>query len=252
MTRLTRCSALVIGLTSVLAAAACSGSTTRPPAEEPTSEAAEPDSEPAETALADDAGEDASEATSGDVADVESDPSDTATGAPAAKDSDTKGRELKYTMTPEGLSIEVAGVSFLATATPIKVGGGWGVRVKTTAKSKDGKEHQLLSPRRGPLAFAGSVQRGGQSSRFGDKREGDQTEPVTSTVRELTRDWPGDSGEKPLKAGDTLALEVGLWGLGTTREDGRPVRDFFLVKMTAGKAKPSPVVQPPARFQSEE
>lgn len=171
--------------------------------------------------------------------------------APAAADnSDTAPRELKYVVTPQGLQIRVEGVEFLANATPTKTGGGWGVKVKVTAQAKDDKSHQLLTPRRGPLAFAGSIERNGQAQRFGDKREGDESEPVVSASSEFTREWPGDSGEKAAKQGDKLVLEVGLWGLGESDDKLRPVKQFFTVKMSVGKGKPQAVVEPPAAFTS--
>ena len=181
----------------------------------------------------------------------ESEPAETAPAeAPKPVDDENQGRNIKYVVTPTGLEISVAGVQFVATASAIRVGGGWGVKVKAKAIAKDGKPHRLLTPKHGALAFAGSVERGGQPQRFGDKREGDETKSIEEKQVELSRDWPGDSGEKPLKAGDKLTLDVGLWGLGEEDpESGRPVKQFFVVKMTVGKGKPDALVQPPDKFQ---
>jgi hypothetical protein len=60
----------------------------------------------------------------------------------------------------------------------------------------------------------------------------------------FAREWPGKGG-KGLAAGDELTLQVGLWGLGDNAETRRPVRNFVLIKMVAGKKKPQPVVTPP-------
>jgi hypothetical protein len=212
-------------LASVIQACACSGS---PPA---ASSAAEPE--------------------------LESAPSDEAPPAPAegagaepgveagANGEPGEGREIKYIVTPQGLEVEVAGVHFLAAATAIKTGGGWGVRVSATAKSKDEKAHSLLSPKGGPIALAGNVKRGGTSERFSDKREGEDEKIIPANEPlEFSREWPA-KGEKALRPGDELELEVGLWGLGDDAASRRPVRQFFNVRMLVGKQKPLPVVVPP-------
>jgi hypothetical protein len=180
----------------------------------------------------------------------EAEPAETPPAETKPADDENQGRNIKYVVTPTGLEINVAGVQFVATASAIKVAGGWGVKVKAKASAKDGKPHRLLTPKHGALAFAGSVERGGQAQRFGDKRDGDEAKTIEEKQVELTRDWPGDSGEKPLKEGDKLTLDVGLWGLGEEDpESGRPVKQFFVVKMTAGKGKPDALVQPPDKFQ---
>ncbi len=46
--------------------------------------------------------------------------------------------------------------------------------------------------------------------------------------------------------GETLDMEVALWGLGNTAEDRRPVKQFFHVKMKVDKGKPKATVEPPA------
>jgi hypothetical protein len=156
-------------------------------------------------------------------------------------------RTVKYIMTTGGLEVEVEGVRFMPKATAIKSGNGWGVRVTVAAKVLDQDAHSLLDPKNGPLAFAGSVDRGGEVLRIGDQRDGEGEILIASGENvSFTREWPGKGGDKPLAAGQTLTLEVGLWGLGPDADQRRPVRDFFQVKMRAGdKGKPVPVVAPP-------
>ena len=170
---------------------------------------------------------------------------------PAADDPDQKPRDVKYTQSPEGLKVEVSGVRFLATAAPARSGGGWGVKVKIKVSSTDGKEHKILSPKNGPLAFAGKVSRGGNVEQLGDERAGEEEKVVSEKGIEFTREWPGKSG-KPLAAGDSLELQVGIWGVGQNSSELRPVRQFCLVKMTAGKKTPQPVVMPPSTAVTEE
>ena len=155
-------------------------------------------------------------------------------------------REVKYVVAPEGLRIEVSGATFKPKAKAIRVGGGWGVRVTVEASSSDAVL-SLLSTKNGPLAFASKItapQTLGPMA--GEKRVGEEEmfltpgEPVT-----LKRDWP-PKGATPLKAGQTLELQVGLWGLGEQSETRRPVMKFFVIKMVAGKKTPQPVVSPPA------
>jgi hypothetical protein len=212
-----------------------------PPAEEPApapeSTAPEPAAEPAAEPSTDAKPE---AATGGDKAEE-----------PAESAPDQKPREVKYTQTPDGLKVEVSGVRFLATATPARSGGGWGVKVKVKASATDGKEHKLLSPKNGPLAFAGKVDRGGDVEQLGDERAGDEEKVITEKGIEFTREWPGKAG-KPLAAGQSLELQIGIWGVGQNSSELRPVRQFCLVKMTAGKKTPQPVLSPPSTAVTEE
>ena len=222
----------LIGMCVVFSAVACGGSST--PAEsaksEPTGEASGGEAPPPSAA--------------------ESTPPDEATKAadvPIATESAERpeGRDIKYIVTPEGLEVEVAGVRFTTAVKPIQVAGGWGVRLTATGKSKDGKAHSLLNPKRGPMMLAGNVKRGGKAERFGDKREGDDQKTIeASAPLDISREWPA-KGEKALHDGDEIELEVGLWGLGDDAASARPVRDFFRVKMVVGKKKPQPVISPP-------
>jgi hypothetical protein len=211
-------------------AVACGGST-------PTADSPDPENEAQGAELSP---PDEQEATA-----PEAEPSATGAADAKADKTETEGREIKYIVTPEGLEVEVAGVRFHTGVKPVQMGGGWGVRVSATAKSKDGRTHSLSSPKRGPIALAGNIKRRGQTERFSDQREGDDEQTIEATTPlEISREWPA-KGEKPLRDGDELDLEVGLWGLGDDAASRRPVRDFFRVRMVVGKKKPQPVVMPP-------
>lgn len=178
-------------------------------------------------------------------------PSDAET-APSAKPddaaSDTAPREKLYRMTPKGLVVEVTGVEFRINAKAVRRGAGWGVKATVQAKSKDGSPHVLLGPEHGPLAFSAKVDCGGKVEELGDTRNGNKFESVDAgKPLELSRTWP-DKGVKPVTRGQSLDLQVGLWGLGADADSQRPVRQFFEVKMVVGKghAKPQAVVSPPA------
>jgi len=157
-------------------------------------------------------------------------------------------RQVKYVVTPEGLKIEVTGVRFLAAAEAKQVGQGWGAKVTIKAEVLDGKEHVLLSPKRGPIAFAAAVFKKGSSEaeRIADQREGEgelKLSPAAPTT--FSRSFP-EQGGRVLGMGETLDMEVALWGLGETSADRRPVKQFFHVKMKVDKGKPKAIVEPPA------
>lgn len=157
-------------------------------------------------------------------------------------------RDIKYVVTPEGLKITVAGVRFLASATAKQVGQGWGARVTVKAEVADAKEHVLLNPKNGPLAFAAAVFKKGstEAERIPDEREGDAELQLTSAAPStFSRDFPAKGG-RVLAIGETLDLEVALWGLGESKDDRRPVKQFFHVKMKVDKGKPKALVEPPA------
>jgi hypothetical protein len=226
--------------------ASCGGSS--PP---PSSATTEPEQSPAaasdEPAAVDEAPSDQPSASVGDAAAEE--------GAPEAEPAADKNPameqlRLTYRMTETGLTVDASGVRFLANVKPVRVGDGWGVEVSVEGSVKDDKKHNLLSPKGGPLAFAGEVKRKGQSARFGDKRQGDTDETLSpGKPFKTTRTWPGSTGEQALTAGDELKLEVGLWGFGDNAQKRRPVRDFLLIKMKVGKNKPLPLLEPPASAQ---
>lgn len=222
-----------------LAVCGCGGGAEPVKEPEPSSESAapEPASEPPSEPAADAKGDNDSGADKPDE--------------PAGTAPDQTSREVTYTQSPEGLKIDVSGVRFLATAAPARAGGGWGVKVKVKASAIDGKEHKLLSPKNGPLAFAGKVDRGGKVEQLGDERAGEEERVISEKGIEFTREWPGKTGNKPLAAGESLELQVGIWGVGQNSSELRPIRQFCLVKMT-GKKQPVPMVTPPSSAATEE
>ncbi len=156
-------------------------------------------------------------------------------------------REVRYVVTPEGLKIEVAGVRFLASAEAKQVGQGWGAKVTIKAEVTDSKEHVLLNPKNGPIAFAAAVFKkdSNEAERIPDSREGDaEMKLVSGLPKTFSRDFPNKGG-RVLAIGETLDMEVALWGLGETAADRRPVKQFFHVKMKVEKGKPRAKVEPP-------
>jgi hypothetical protein len=156
-------------------------------------------------------------------------------------------REVKYVVTPEGLKIEVAGVRFLASAEAKQIGQGWGARVTVKAEAIDSKEHVLLNPKNGPIAFAAAVFKkdSTEAERIPDSREGEGELKLSPGVtKTFTRDFPNKGG-RVLAIGETLDMEVALWGLGEGKEDRRAVKQFFHVKMKVDKGKPKAKVEPP-------
>ncbi len=169
----------------------------------------------------------------------------TKAAAPAADANAT--RSVTYTVLPEGLKISVAGVKFMVTASAVQVASGWGAKLNVVASASDGKAHALSNPKGGPLAFAGSVTRKGASEpeAFGDERTGDGELPVFGDDAKFSRTWPM-KGVRVLGTGDSLDLQVALWGLGSEKEDRRPVKQFCHVRVQVEKGKPRAVVEPPA------
>jgi hypothetical protein len=142
----------------------------------------------------------------------------------------------------------VTGVRFLVAAEAKQVGQGWGAKVTIKAEVLDGKEHVLLSPKRGPIALAAAVFKKGSSEaeRIPDQREGEgelKLSPTAPTT--FSRSFP-EQGGRVLGMGETLDMEVALWGLGESAADRRPVKQFFHVKMKVDKGKPKAIVEPPA------
>jgi len=165
----------------------------------------------------------------------------------AAPDSNAR-RDVTYVVVPEGLKITVAGVKFIASAAAEQIGQGWGAKINVEASSDDGKAHSLTKPKAGPLAFAGSVTRKGKSEpdHFGDERAGDGELTIDSDKpTKFSRTWPV-KGVRTLAIGDSLDLQVALWGLGESADNRRPVKQFFHVRMEVGKGKPRAVIEPPA------
>jgi hypothetical protein len=178
--------------------------------------------------------------------DADAKPGADAAAAPA-KDPNAM-REVRYVVTPEGLKIEVAGVRFLAAAEAKQIAQGWGAKITVKAEVTDGKEHVLLNPKNGPIAFAAAVFKKGstEAERIADERSGDGELKLTpGAPTSFSRDFPNKGG-RVLGMGETLDMEVALWGLGDSAEDRRPVKQFFHVKMKVDKGKPKAIVEPPA------
>jgi hypothetical protein len=163
-----------------------------------------------------------------------------------------KPRELKYFQTPEGPRIEIGGVKFVPKVEAVRTQ--LGIVVKVTVSATASEPRSLLAPKRGALAFAGSVKRAGKSEpeTFGDEREGDGEQPLgAGTTVKLTREWPGSVKVPALGNGDVLELDVGLWGLGETASDRRAVRQFFRVKAKVEKWKGSARIEPPPSLKGK-
>ncbi|HEY4157542.1 MAG TPA: hypothetical protein VGM29_05570 [Polyangiaceae bacterium] len=157
-------------------------------------------------------------------------------------------REVTYVVIPEGLKITVAGARFIASAQAAQVGPGWGVKVSLEATADDGKPHSLLVPKNGPLAFAGGISRKGkpEPEHFGDERGGETDQTLSGDKPyKFSRIWPA-AGLRPLAIGDSLDLQVALWGLGNDKDSRRPVKQFCHVKMQVAKGKPRAIIEPPA------
>ena len=152
---------------------------------------------------------------------------------------------VRYHVAPEGLRVVVSGVVFEPRATPVRIGAGWGVKIDVHAQAEDDGPHVLFSPDQGPMAFYAVVERGGSVEKLGDERQGRGEQSVTADGVDFSRTWPGDMPMKPLRAGQKLELQVGLWGVGTSAVAHRPLRGFFTLKMVAGTAQPQPIISPP-------
>ena len=227
-------------LVSSLLAVACGGAQATPPAEPQPAEAATPAVAPAEPRPS---AEPAKPASADAAADSEAPP---AASAKAEPDPNAT-REVTYVVVPEGLKISVAGVRFAVSASAVQVASGWGVKLNVVASAVDGKPHSLSSPKAGPLAFAGAVLRSGKSEPepFGDERAGDGEQSIFGDdATKFSRTWPA-KGVRVLGAGDSLDLQVALWGLGSEKDERRPVKKFCHVRMLVGKGKPRAIVEPP-------
>jgi len=170
-------------------------------------------------------------------------PSSAATPPPAGEA--TGGREIVYRVTPKGLVIEIDGIHLRPEAKPFKdASGAYGIQIVVNAESFDGRQYWVNKPKEGPLSIAGKVESQGKSSRFVDEREGSAEEPVVEgSPRRFEQRWPG-RGQPKLWAGQTVTLEVGLWGVRAESGRERPVRRLFVVKMVAGPRSQA-VITPP-------
>jgi hypothetical protein len=164
---------------------------------------------------------------------------------PATPGDSIAGREIVYRVTPKGLVIEIDGIHLRPEAKPFRrKSGAYGIELVVNAESFDGRQYWLNTPKEGPLSIAGKVEGKGKSSRFADQREGSGEEPVLEgSPRRFEQRWPG-RGQPKLWAGQTVTLEVGLWGVRAESERERPVRRLFVVKMVAGPRSQA-VITPP-------
>jgi hypothetical protein len=189
----------------------------------------------------------AREAPKPDVA-ASGDTDDAAPKAEANSEDADATRTVTYLVVPGGgLKVSVAGVKFTVGAVAVKIASGWGVKVSVVASASDGKPHSLASPKAGPLAFAGTVQRKGQGEpeHFGDERSGDGEQAIFGDdPTKFNRTWPA-KGSRVLGAGDSLDLQVALWGLGVEKDARRPVKQFCHVRMEVDKGLPRAIVEPP-------
>ena len=161
--------------------------------------------------------------------------------------SDLSGRDIVYRVTPQGLVIEVDGVHLRPEAKAFRTAGGtYGVQLTLTAESFDDRQYWLSKPADGPLALAGKIEApAGKKQRFVDQRRGQSQEEVVRTgePRKFKQRWPG-KGQPKLRAGQTLTLEVGLWGVHSESERERPVKRLFELKLVAANP-PQAVISPP-------
>lgn len=161
-------------------------------------------------------------------------------------------RNIRYTVTPEGLRAELLGVSFTCAAESVKGPSGFGVRV--TLEATASADRSLLAPEHGPLAFAGAIKRKGKTEpeQFGDERKGDGTLVLTAGKPvKIVREWPNKWQGGALSNGDVLELDVGLWGLGTSDADRRPAKQFLRVKAKVTEWKGRATVEPPPAFSGK-
>jgi hypothetical protein len=172
-------------------------------------------------------------------------PAESATSEAPAPASSDEQRSIRYVQTPEGLRVEILGVKFVPKAEAVKTPAGIGL--KLTLEATTGETRSLLAPQHGPLAFAGVVRRKGKAEpeSFGDERKGEGEvllDPAKPT--KLVREWPGPKGGG-LGNGDVLELDVGLWGLGASAAERRPVKQFLRVKVVVENWKGRARVEPP-------
>jgi hypothetical protein len=177
-----------------------------------------------------------------------------ATVAKPTSGESSSGREIVYRVTPKGLVIEVDGIHLRPEAKLFRYeSGAYGIDLVVNAESFDGRQYWVNTPKEGPLSIAGKVESGksrkgaaddGTSSRFADQREGSGEEAVIEGhPQRFKQRWPG-RGQPKLWAGQTVTLEVGLWGVRAGTERERPVRRLFVVKLVAGPRAPA-VITPP-------
>ncbi len=169
------------------------------------------------------------------------------TGKPKpAQSAEPASRDIVYRVTPKGLLIELDGLHLRPEAKATKdKNGAYDIEIVVHAESFDGRQYWVKQPKEGPLSLAGKIEdKSGKATRFSDERKGDAEQVVLAgEPRHFRQRWPG-KGQPKLWWGQTVTLEVGLWGVRTESERERPVRRLFVVKMLGGNS-PQPVLTPP-------
>lgn len=214
------------------AVAGCSGTT---PAAEAPQASAPPSAEPATPAPAE-----TTSAAPEPSATPAPEPPDTAKEPAAGESTPPSGKNITYRMTSSGLVAELDGVVIEPKVHAIRVGNGWGVKLVVAARATDDHEHHLMNPAQGPLMVAEQIERGGKKEVVPDERKGDGELTIDKSGTHIEREL-----RKPIGAGESMTLYVGLWGLGTSADDRKPIKKLFVVKMVAGAHKPEPVVSAP-------
>jgi hypothetical protein len=225
---------------------ACGGAATPPP-EAPTPEAAAP---PVAASPAPPTGDASDAAASAKPAVDDAPAADTAGKEGGAKEGggeSESARNVKYIVNPDGMRVEVDGVTFAPKAEAVKSGAGWAIKVKVDVRAKDGNTHSLLAPKGTEVAIGGLIKRSGQAEPEmpSDQRTGDDEIVLKDKPITLTRTWPAAGGPKLLAAGDEADLLVGIWGLGDNAASRRMVRKLCKLTVKLDKAKPRVVVGPP-------
>jgi hypothetical protein len=176
-------------------------------------------------------------------------PADAGSDGPAKEggvDSEA-ARNVKYAVSPDGMRIEVDGVTFVPKAEAVKSGAGYSIKLRVEARAKDGNAHSLLAPTGAEVAIAGLIKRSGQSEpeMLSDQRDGDREIVLKDKPVTLTRVWPAAAGPKPLVAGDEAELLVGIWGVGADKASRRPLKKLCKLTLKFDKGKPRVAVGPP-------
>lgn len=246
-------SSLLLSSLWVLSACGGSGKTPElpppsqvPPAEPPDSDAEKDQKPPPDAAKEGAQGEKSDGAAPTDAAAEKAADNEKPAPASGNEGEESTARNVKYVVNPEGMRVELEGVTFAPKAEAVKVGAGYGLKLKVDVRAKDGKPHSLLAPKNAEVAFAGSVKRkDGEPEKFGDKREGDREIVLKGDKAvQLSRSWP-PAGQKPIVNGDELELMVGIWGLGDDAAARRPLKKFCKVTLKFEKDKPRVVVTTP-------
>lgn len=173
---------------------------------------------------------------------------------PAAEPFEPPEREVRYVVNPEGMRVRTEGVVLRPRAEAVRAGKGHAVRVTVRLRLETDMERSVLAPEGQELAFAGRVLRAdGTQETFSDTRSGDRGKTLAPGGElVLSRTWPDAKDVKPLGPGDELELAVGIWGLGESPDERRPLR--ALCKVTAKGRKggaPQVTVAPPETATKE-